>query len=390
MKSLFPVISSFFRLVNNILIKGKNNIHLVNDEKFIDFAIREFNEAGDNRHLFLIVGKQQKLKFIKSPLVVFIHPRVFWHLLPAMKWSLKSIFFHSLSSRYYKNLISRIPGEVPIFWMSWGFDLIEVFDDARNYIKSKTLAVAPKNIVLRENDSKKFSIKDSPHELSENKKMVERIDFISTVMEDENRIINTKLFSKVPKWVPWNYFTMEKDVIFGFEEKVVIGNNILLGNSGNFWNNHLDAFDDLLLFPFHFEKIICPLSYGDLEYRNQIQQTGSEIFGKNFIPLNDFLEYSEYVKHIVSCQYFFINSKRQLGLGNLLLLLYLGSKVILDRTNPVYDFFTKNEIRVFHIEEAKAGPLKNIDLSKSRSNLIRIWGKDAIRKKSNDLISLFN
>lgn len=390
MKKLFPIINSFFRLANEVIIKGKKNIHLVNDEKFIDFAIREFNEAGDNRHLFIIVGKRKKLKFIKSPLVVFIHPRVFRHLLPILKWRIKSIFFHSLSSRSYKNLITRIPVEIPIIWMSWGFDLIEVFDDARNYIKPRTLEIAPKNIVLRETETKNLLIKDLSQELFESKKMVERIDFISTVMEDEKKIINTKLFSKVPKWIPWNYFTMENDVISGFEEKVVNGNNVLLGNSGNFWNNHLDAFDDLLLFPFHFEKIICPLSYGDLDYRNQVQEIGSEIFGSKFIPLNNFLEYSDYVKNIVSCQYFFINSKRQLGLGNLLLLLYLGSKVILDKNNPVYNFFSKNEIRVFNIEEAKSGNLGNIDLSRTRSNLIRIWGKDAIRKKSNDLIALIN
>lgn len=390
MKSLIPIIYSFFQIIKDVLIKRKNNIHLVNDEKFIDFAIREFSEAEPDRHIFLIVGKKQKLKYIKSPFVVFIDPRVFWHIMPAMKWWMNSIFFHSLSSRYYKNLIPRIPETIPIIWMSWGFDLIEVFDDAKNYLKTQTLEIAPEKIIQNESETKKFLINDLPPEFFKNKKMVERIDFISTVMEDENKIINAKLFSKVPKWIPWNYFTMEKDIISGFENKVVKGNNILLGNSGNFWNNHLDAFDDLLLFPFNFEKIICPLSYGDLHYRYQVRQIGSEIFGNNFIPLNDFLEYSEYVNHLISCKYFFINSKRQLGLGNLLLLLYLGSKVILDKSNPVYDFFTKNEIRVFDIEEAKSGNLENIDLSKTRSNLIRIWGKDAIRKKSKNLISLIN
>ena len=176
----------------------------------------------------------------------------------------------------------------------------------------------------------------------------------------------------------------------GFEDKEVSGNNILLGNSGNFWNNHLDAFDDLSEFRIYFDNVICPLSYGETNYRNQIQKEGELVFGNRFIPLLDFMPYNDYVEKLISCRYFFMNSQRQLGLGNLLLMLYLGSKVILDSSNPVYRYFTQNEIQVFSIEEAKSGQLGNINLENTRSNLIRIWGKDAIRNKTYNLLGLIN
>ncbi|WP_373399098.1 TDP-N-acetylfucosamine:lipid II N-acetylfucosaminyltransferase [Algoriphagus halophilus] len=150
----------------------------------------------------------------------------------------------------------------------------------------------------------------------------------------------------------------------------------------------MDAFEDLQQFQLDMDKIVCPLSYGDTTYRNQIMLKGNKIFGDRFISLNDFMPYPDYVQQLLSCSYFFMNSLRQLGLGNILLLLYLGSKVILDKSNPVYRFFIKNEIRVFSIEEAKSGNLEIIDLDKTRFNLIRVWGKNAIRSKTNQLIGL--
>lgn len=390
MKSLFSVFLSFFTLISEISFRGKRNIHLAEDEKFIDFAVREFNEAGRQSHLFIILGAEQKLKFIKSPEVLIIHPRLFWQLIPFAKGHINSFFFHSLPNKFYKNLILRIPKGIPIFWMSWGFDLINVFDDVNNYLKSKTKNISPIKAQHPKIKTSGISYYKAFKNLPETSSMLERIDFISTVIEEENKIIDLSFYQKVPQWVPWNYFTMEQDVIKGYEDKVISGNDILLGNSGNFWNNHLDAFDDLLQFQIDFDKVICPLSYGDQNYRNQISQEGDLIFGKKFVALNEFMAYPDYVKQLLSCKYVFMNSLRQLGLGNILLMLFLGSKVILDKSNPVFHFFNKNDIRVFSIEEAKSGRTENIDLENTRSNLIRIWGKNAIRMKTINLLNLFS
>ncbi|EMS32310.1 hypothetical protein C943_01573 [Mariniradius saccharolyticus AK6] len=390
MSSVLLIIGSFFQLGIELFIKGKKHLHLVQDEKFIDFAFREFNEAGGETHLFLVIGANQKLRFVKISEIVFVHPRLIWHLLPFAKGHVKSIFFHSLPSTFHKNLLGRIPNGIPVFWMSWGFDLIEIFGSVDDYVKQKTKLIVPrKSQSFRKSQNnvdyyRAFKTQPGPDEIAN------RIDFISTVIEDEYGIISPNLYSKRPKWIPWNYFSMENDVIKGFENEVVSGNNVLLGNSGNFWNNHLDAFDDLLEFKTSFDQIICPLSYGDQEYRIKVKEKGELVFGKNFVPLNDFLDYPDYVKRLLSCSHFFINSTRQLALGNILLLLYLGSKVIMDTSNPTFRFFNRNDIRVFSIAEAKSGQLENVDLDKTRTNLLRIWGKNSIRMKTNNLIQMIS
>lgn len=384
------IISSLFRLGTEIFIKGKRFIHLVQDEKFIDFAFREFNEAGDQKHLFLIISLKQKQKFIKFSKVIFVHPRLFWFLVPFGKGYVKSFFFHSLPNNFYKNLILRIPDSIPIFWMSWGYDLIDIFGESDNYLKPKTKKIIPKKSQLSKSLQARGGYYNAFKFPPEAKAIVNRIDFISTVIKNEYEIISPNHFSKIPKWVSWNYFSIEEDVIKGFEDQVVMGNNILVGNSGNLWNNHLDAFDDLLEFKIPYSQVICPLSYGDQVYRNKVKEKGETIFGVNFITFYDFLDYPDYVKQILSCSHFFMNSKRQLALGNILLLLYLGSNVILDTSNPTYHFFNRNDIRVFSIEEAKSGTLERVDLDKTRKNLRRIWGKDSIRLRTNQLIKLID
>ncbi|WP_373399100.1 hypothetical protein V8V91_05110 [Algoriphagus halophilus] len=226
---MIDVILSFFRLVNEVFLKGKRNIHLVEDEKFIDFAYREFNEAGNQGHLFLIVGPNQKLKFIKSSEILIIHPRLFWHLIPYTKRQVKSIFFHSLPGKFYKNLILRIPQEIPIFWMSWGFDLIEVFGDGNNYVKPKTKIIASIKTQSHLIEKSGTSYYQAFKTLPESSLMVSRIDYLSTVMEEERKIIDLSFYQKAPKWIPWNYFNMEEDVIKGFEDKEVRGKIFYLG-----------------------------------------------------------------------------------------------------------------------------------------------------------------
>lgn len=384
------VILSFFRLIKEVILKCKKNIHLVCDDKFIDFAIREFNEAGNQKHLFVLIGTVQKLKFIKSTEVLIIHPRLFWYLVPYTKGHVNSFFFHSLPDGFYKNIIHRIPKGIPLIWMSWGYDLIAVFGDAMNYVKPRTKNIISINNLVSHQKHTVLTYFQAFTGIPDVRKIVERMDYFSTVIEEEKKIIDSNLFHKVPSWFPWNYFTMEQDVINGFEDKEVTGNNILIGNSGNFWNNHLDAFADLLEFQIEFDKIICPLSYGDQNYSSIVLKEGKSIFGERLIFLTDFLEYPDYVRQLFSCKFFFMNSLRQLGLGNLLLLLYLGSYVILDKSNPVFGFFSKNDIKVFSIEDAKFGNFQPIDLVKTRSNLIRIWGKETIRRKTHQIIELIS
>jgi hypothetical protein len=280
-------------------------------------------------------------------------------------------------------LITKVPSNIKVVWIGWGFDYFR-FWDLKDYkpITQKlvgdpvrTILIKKRNIFLKELE---IPVPDE--------KFLSRVDYFSPVLDVEFHIFK-KFFPNLKfEFLDWNYLTLEDDIIKGFEEKFVNGNNLLFGNSALPLNNHLDGIDLIINFNFDYDQILCPLSYGDKTNRNETIIKGNKIFGNNFIPITDFLDYNEYVNNLISCKYFFVNSLRQVAMGNIVLMLYLGSKVILDKSNPVYEFFITRGVQVFSIEEANTGQLPSIDLENTRSKLKEIWGRTAILEKTKSLL----
>lgn len=120
-----------------------------------------------------------------------------------------------------------------------------------------------------------------------------------------------------------------------------IPGRILLGNSSNPINNHVDVFYLLNQIGFAGE-IVCPLSYGiDENYRKALVQKGNELFGARFQPLLKYLPLAEYTKIIDSCDVAFFNSYRHAAGFNIIYMLQAGKTVYLNEANPLYDYFLR-------------------------------------------------
>ncbi len=102
---------------------------------------------------------------------------------------------------------------------------------------------------------------------------------------------------------------------------------ILLGNSADPSNNHLEVLDRLMKYVNEDIKIIVPLSYGDDTYANNLIHQGMTMFGNKFIPLTDFMPFEEYLKILAEVDIAIFNHKRQQAMGNTIALLGLGKKV---------------------------------------------------------------
>lgn len=389
MTSVKELVFSFFRVVSFFKLKEKPIIHFVLDEKFIDFAYNEFESVKPNSNVFIKIGLKKELKFINQARITFIHPRILWFISPYFYFFSNAIIFHSIPNAYCCNLILRINPKIKIFWISWGFDLINLFGDKSDYLKKETTKfVLSKKSAIHLSNSGCISYRKATKVLPSKKLLISKINYISTVIDSEFQILENSNFPNLPKFIPWNYLTLENDIVSKFSNFEIKGNKIMLGNSSNIWNNHLEALDDILSFNFSFDEIICPLSYGDFEYRDSVLTKGKALFGNKFYPLLNFMPYGSYVNELLSCKYYFINSKRQLALGNILLMLYLGSFVILDSSSVLYSFFKNSGIQVFTIDDAKNNKFQPIDLVNTRMVLKKIWGKDKIRLNTINLIKL--
>jgi dTDP-N-acetylfucosamine:lipid II N-acetylfucosaminyltransferase len=70
--------------------------------------------------------------------------------------------------------------------------------------------------------------------------------------------------------------------------------NIVVGNSADPANRHIQILETLYKYKDRGIQIFCPISYGDEIYANTIIEYGKERYGEQFHPLTEFLDFDEY------------------------------------------------------------------------------------------------
>ena len=366
---------------------NKKFIHIVRDEKFIDSAYRDFEEAAPNQNVFLIIGLIKKLKFIKSAKVFFIRPRVLWLFAPLSHFFAKAVIFHSIGSVFEENLLLKINSKTNIAWISWGYDLFPrlknieeyLFPITKGFYNSYSYSNETINDQLNGNFKRSFKVKPS------NIDLISRINFISPVLKSEFNLLSNSFIIENQKYLRWNYLSLEEDVISKNSEINISGKSLLLGHSGSIWLNHLDGLKELDQLDLEFDQIILPCSYGDERYISLLKESLKEK-SETIQLIDHFLPYEEYVKVLEKCKYFLINTERQIGLGNILFFLYYGGFVVIRKNNPVVEWMSELEIPFTELDSSDFILVKGGDLE-TKSTLLSFWGKETKRSLTIDYLA---
>lgn len=371
-------------------------LHVVHDEKFIDAAYRAFEEASPGNNEFAIFSKKQTLCYIKKTPVRFILQTAFLSrkFINSLK-NYEMIVLHFLDEAKMQLLV-RADKSVKFVWIGWGGDYYDLITgDATKLLKPKTLSLhrgchlSASPLSLK--SKIKGMIKRIIYKKIDKRQIVQRINFFAPVLYEDYELLVQALPDFAPRYLPWNYGTLEDDIIQGFRDHVVYGNGILVGNSASYENNHIDTFDNLSSFDLGSRQIICPLSYGDQQYREIVIKAGVQQFGESFMPITDFMSIEDYVQLLSSCSTVIMGHLRQQALGNIVIMIYLGAKVFLDKRNPVYQFFRKEEAVVFALEQIGDEintPLMKEQIEHNRMVLRKHWSRDVIRQKTTNLITV--
>lgn len=131
---------------------------------------------------------------------------------------------------------------------------------------------------------------------------------------------------------------------------------ILVGNSASPSNHHDEVFKWLSRYKDIYQdmKIVCPLSYGDNEYRNYVIEIGKEIFGDSFQPILDYMLAEEYNTFLSNCTYGIFNNDRQQAMGNINIMLYMGKKVFMRTDTSMWDAYRNRGFTVYPAELIKS------------------------------------
>ncbi|MBY5978947.1 TDP-N-acetylfucosamine:lipid II N-acetylfucosaminyltransferase [Ferrimonas balearica] len=161
---------------------------------------------------------------------------------------------------------------------------------------------------------------------------------------------------------------------------------ILLGNSADPSNNHIEAFEHLKKYAQENIEIYSPLSYGVPQYRDEVCRVGKELFGDKFKPIVDFIQYDKYIELLSTIDIAVFNHDRQQAMSNTRMLLGMGKKVYMKSGTSSFQLFEKLDVKVFTLDEFSLDP-QFPESARNEQTIQRVYSPEAL--KSN-LIELFS
>lgn len=164
---------------------------------------------------------------------------------------------------------------------------------------------------------------------------------------------------------------------------------IQVGNSANSTNNHLEIFDKLKKYKEEKIEIICPLSYGNTEYRDKVIEEGTKIFGEKFNPIIEFMAFGEYLELLAKIDVAIFNHNRQEAMGNITTLLGLGKKVYIRDDITTWGFCIEHELKVFSINKDFNDFFGTIDENIRQKNIFNVKRQFSEEKLKNDWNKIF-
>ncbi len=325
-------------------------LNCIIDEKFIDKLILTCeNTKGSNQHDYVIFSKVQKLRYVKkTQYIKFVTPNDFINYIKEKNYDV--LVIHGLNSIPFF-LLPQIPRNIKVAWKAWGYDIYSFphpripFIKIRNlYHKETKRAIKPN---LKTALQQEHAYIHTLFNYWKIKQCVKRIDFFSGVLPEEFYLMKKHNYFHATNFT-LNYTSFDDHI--DIASPVTHENYILIGNSGDPTNNHLDIFQILYKQNIKDIPIYVPLSYGgNKKYIDQVILKGEFLFGKQFHPITKFLPRDEYFKIVGSCSNIIMGHERQQAIGNISYALWQGCKVFLYDSSITYIHHKSQNFKVFSI-----------------------------------------
>lgn len=378
-------------------------VHFILDEKFIDSAIELFSkiENVENEYILIRNVPFQKRKYVINPLVKECNRWIISHVIHKQDFA-NVVILHSLYSLPI-DLIPLIPVKIKVVWFSWGYDIYSPNPPLKPLINIQNIYwKRTKDYLLKEKieESDIFSYKKYLRKMvsnflwPKNEKILvgalSRIDFYSGVIPIEYDSLKSYLPNA--KLVDFNY-PISKDITTSCDWKICKrkkSNSILIGNSATETNNHVDVFYLLKNLDLNLNfKLIVPLSYGSISYRDFVIKEGYKLFNTTFVPLIHYMAFDEYQKILNTCSVAIFATERQQAVGNILIMIWLGKKVFLSDTSILYKYFIGIGLKVFSIQKDLISLFDEFSLEcimNNREIISKRYSNNALIKRASQMI----
>lgn len=336
--------------------------HISTDEKFIDLAISIYKDLeGVESTFFVMVNKE--LHYIKNKDVICIPNQADLIKEINHRQDIDFVVLHSmlLSSRFLLRL------RRPIIWSTWGADIYS--DKSDSFQKLITLDLyKPKTRAFLTTDSTQYDkgikafFKRFKRKMAQ-KLALRKIRYVSAPLPFEFDLIKKQL-PHVQNY-PFRYMYKKGHLPSTASRNESSNKRILVGNSCNKTNNHVDIFDSLNKLNCKLD-IIVPFSYSDRPAYNEFVKNRAKDFKNlNITFLETFMPLEEYEKILATCNAAIFGHIRQQAVGNITSMFAMGKKVFLYKDSLLYKHFRQQKNKFFSIEDDLTAENLNTALSEA-------------------------
>lgn len=325
------------------------DLHFAINDKFIDHFIYYLEKLESSENLIFIPTEDQSLSFIKrKESVIRCEPSLegIYEKIGSLE-DYDRIYIHYLTGLMV-DFLNSLPNEIKpkIIWIFFGADAFNT-----DLFIASTYDKKTSNLIKIINKGKRSIIGHLKrrYRISLRRRAVKKVDFFAHYLLEDYLLVKKK-FKNKSQFIEFNHggFALFNNLI---PDKYVDGDNILIGNSANPSNNHLESMDLLQNYEIGKSKVICPLSYGGEQiYAEAIATKGEEIFGNRFSPLREFITRENYFSILSKVKFAIMNQNRSQAGGNILTLIWMGKYVFMKENNTFFRFIKAMGIQVFSME----------------------------------------
>lgn len=371
-------------------------LHITTDNKFIGHAMQTFEDVYPQQNEVWVFTSSTKLNSPINNCKKVSFKQIVNPFFSAKLKKYDLVILHSFHN-YWIFIVFFASKNINFAWLGWGFDYYDYI-----YKKPELLMLGGtrkiNKLCFREGrikntiESVVIFLLDKFFKASALKKIK---SFSPVLKEDYNLIEKARLIPYLAPFVAWNYGSLEENLVKDFIGERVSGENVLVGGSASFTNNHMEAFQLLKELGVPKEgdrKVFVPISYGDDCCKKQVLKLGEELLGGSFCPLIKFMPISEYVGQIKKCGFVIMNHIRQEAVGNILIMIYMGARVFLRQENPTYHFLKNEGVVLNTIGELSQNSellqlrLSNEEIKNNIKVLHKHWSKNVIDEKTRELV----
>lgn len=288
--------------------------------------------------IFLIIESSTKAKAIVG------QQTTSFSLAGLVRWlrtqKIKTTYIHFLSTSIAYLLLRVGLADKPLYWIMWGADFYRLPQVRRNYFLPLSEKFMPPINSIKSRIIMFMSLPSYNHV----DKILPKVDYFVGYPEEYEHV--QKELNLPMELIPWEFYfdvtEMERPAInFG-------SGHILIGNSDDPTNNHLDILNLLLDRGMKEFPLIMPLAGASSDYQLAI---ADKIIGFDSDILSEYVDPKTFFQKMEKVSYVIYGHLRQQGVGTILPLIYAGKKVFLWESNPLFSILKRWGVLIFSLDK---------------------------------------